>query len=60
MYGKYLIGVLAGLLLLAIIVFTLVGFIIVKKNGFSGIRTMLGSSELDKLIDKINNYINND
>lgn len=58
MYGKYLIGVLAGLLLLAIIVFTLVGYVLVKKNGFGGIRTMLGPTELDKLIEKVNNYIN--
>ena len=54
---KFQIGIVVGLVVLALVVLSVVGFVIVRKNGFDGIRTMLGGSELDKLISKINNFL---
>lgn len=57
MSGKHLIGIVVALLVIAIVLFLGVGLVLVRKNGFDGIRTMLGESELDKLINKINSRL---
>ena len=58
MDAKYQIGIVVGLVVLAMAIISVVGFVIVRKNGFDGVRTMLGGgTELDKLISKINNFL---
>jgi UPF0716 family protein affecting phage T7 exclusion len=54
---KSQIGIAIALVIIAIALVSVVGFVLVRKNGFDGIRSMLGESELDKLISRINKYL---
>lgn len=54
---KSQIGIAIALVVIAIALVSIVGFVIVRKNGFDGIRSMLGESELDRLISKINKFL---
>jgi UPF0716 family protein affecting phage T7 exclusion len=54
---KSQIGIAVALVLIAVGLMAVVGFVLVRKNGFDGIRSMLGESELDKLISKINKFL---
>jgi uncharacterized membrane protein AbrB (regulator of aidB expression) len=57
MDSKYLIGIVIALVVLTVLLMAGVGYVVVRKNGFDGFRTMLGESKLDKLISKINKFI---
>ena len=51
------IGIALFVVVIIVVLLSTVGYLFVKKDGFSGVRTMLGKSKIDKLIDKINSFL---
>lgn len=56
MDNKYIIGIVVLIIVIVLVLGVSIGFLIFKKSSVD-IRTMLGASKLDKLIKKINKYL---
>lgn len=55
---KYTIGLVVLAIVIVVVLSISLGILIFKSDSIGSVRTMLGKSKLDKLIDKINNYLN--
>lgn len=56
---KLIIGAIVAFVFVAIMAIVVLGLAAYFKGGFSEIQFMLGKSEVDRLIEKINKYLKN-
>lgn len=55
---KYIVGLVVLVAVIVIVMLVSIGILISKSDSIGSMRFMMGKSKLDKLIDKINNYLN--